>query len=202
MNMNKLFQDEHEKYFFGCSSSEVYYTLEISLQNCVRGLMEECKKALIEENVCKNRDLIDKEISDMESLYMTRCMCVLGDFKSVIENIFAIPENACIYPKSRRKNYSKDDIAVLRQDVIDLQEQFLREKMVVSHLKKEKGILDKIMPTFQSTKMLLDELNSNTISSNKDMINKVNQKLEDCSRKLDFEIEIDKYHELKEDLGL
>ncbi|XP_045464974.1 uncharacterized protein LOC123674139 [Harmonia axyridis] len=202
MSVDRFMQDEHEKHFFKFSSSEVYYLIEEAVKKCIIRLMEECKKGVIEENVCSDLALLDKEIGEMEALYMKKCMEVLVEFKEVLRNIFSIPANADIYKKSEKKVYTEEEVKNLREEVVNLQNEFFREKMYLAHLKKEMNAIEALKPSFLRTQKILEELKNETESDNRSKLDRINQKIENCSKKLDLQIKIDESPGLAEDLGL
>ncbi|KAL3283309.1 hypothetical protein HHI36_006457 [Cryptolaemus montrouzieri] len=158
MELSRFKQDEHEKYYFGYSSSEIYSNLENTLTKSIQIFLEESEAVLLEENDESKRDLILKETAELKDLYLKQCMTVLNQFKNVLRNIFDIPENASIYEEYTKDSYNEEQVSLMRKEVEDLEWTFLQEKMFLQTLKLEKEMIEKLEPSFLEARVRLMKL--------------------------------------------
>ncbi|KAK9887075.1 hypothetical protein WA026_020014 [Henosepilachna vigintioctopunctata] len=157
LNHNRFDQDEHEKYYFGCSSTEVYDSFKYSIIKCITSFMDECRKTLLEENRHVDKELIGSEIEALKEVYLKACFEELEKFKGVLQDIFSIPPN----------------VDSLRKEVEELEKEFLREKMFLEILKQEKEIIVKLQPILLDTKMALSNLKNEEGIEKKEKLQKL-----------------------------
>ncbi|XP_060526407.1 uncharacterized protein LOC132702026 [Cylas formicarius] len=128
-----LFQNDLQQHYFGYSAFEIYTDYRAYVDQQLKYLLIELSK--VYEELHKTRDM-KSHLLEVYHTFWKLAESPMQKFHMELQSIFRVPFCA-VFPDlaSAEKVYSKEDIQALRKDIDMLEDDLLKKKCYLEHMK-------------------------------------------------------------------
>ncbi|XP_057660615.1 uncharacterized protein LOC130896482 [Diorhabda carinulata] len=145
ISADRLIQDEYENQFFDMSSTDLSQRFRQVVQKIIQSTLADLEKEILKTGEYNKKDdeNVQDRINKLYTLYMNSAKIPLDKFEEESREIFAISSNILFKEDLLKvENVTDNDIQNLKEEVLNLEKELIREKVFLAKCQQMKEVFD------------------------------------------------------------